>query len=260
MGNMPKKTAVITGSSSGIGAATARLFARNGYDVVVNYSRNPDPAELVAAECRALGADVLICKADVASDVDCRALAAAVDAHFGRCDALVNNAGTTKFVAAKDLDGLSAQDFQDIYAVNVIGAYQMIRAFAPIMARHSGAGVVNVSSVASVLGIGSSIAYMASKGALNAMTFGMARALAPAIRVNAVGPGMVETPWLQQGLGAEEYEVRRSAYERITPLRATIQPEDVADACFWLCNGAAKTTGEFILIDSGLVKFPTLGR
>ena len=257
---MSKKTAVITGSSSGIGAATARLFARNGYDVVVNYSRNSTPAEEVATQCRALGAEVLVMKADVASDADCRALAAAVEARFGRTDALVNNAGTTKFVAAKDLEGLSAQDFHDIYAVNVIGAYQMIRAFAPLMARQPGAGIVNVSSVASVMGIGSSIAYMASKGALNAMTFGMARALAPAIRVNAVGPGMVETPWLQQGLGAERYEASRSTYQNVTPLAATIQPEDVADACFWLCNGAPKTTGEFILVDSGFAKFPTLAR
>ncbi|MEC5217910.1 3-oxoacyl-[acyl-carrier protein] reductase [Actimicrobium sp. GrIS 1.19] len=257
---MSKKVAVITGSSSGIGAATAILFARNGYDVVINYSRNPAPAEVVAEACRALGAAVIVVQADVSKDADCRALAAAVDAKWGRADALVNNAGTTKFVAAKDLEGLSAQDFQDIYAVNVIGAYQMIRAFAPLMMRNPGAGIVNVSSVASVMGTGSSIAYMASKGALNAMTFGMARALAPAIRVNAVGPGMVETPWLQQGLGAERYEASRAHFQNVTPLAATIQPEDVADACFWLCNGAAKTTGEFILIDSGFAKFPTLGR
>jgi 3-oxoacyl-[acyl-carrier protein] reductase len=257
---MSKKVAVITGSSSGIGAATATLFARNGYDVVINYSRNPAPAEVVAETCRALGAAVIVMQADVSKDADCRALAAAVEAQWGRADALVNNAGTTKFVAAKDLEGLSAQDFHDIYAVNVIGAYQMIRAFAPLMVRNPGAGIVNVSSVASVMGTGSSIAYMASKGALNAMTFGMARALAPAIRVNAVGPGMVETPWLQQGLGVERYEASRANYQNVTPLAATIQPEDVADACFWLCNGAAKTTGEFILIDSGFAKFPTLGR
>ena len=257
---MPKKVAIVTGSSSGIGAATARLFARNGFNVVINFSRNPTPAELVAEECRALGAEILVMQANVAHDTDCRALAAAVEEKWGRADALVNNAGTTKFVAAKDLEGLSAQDFQDIYAVNVIGAYQMIRAFAPLMALHPGAGIVNVSSVASVLGIGSSIAYRASKGALNAMTFGMARALAPAIRVNAVGPGMVETPWLQHGLGEQRYEASRAAYQSVTPLAATIQPEDVADACFWLCNGAAKTTGEFILVDSGYAKFPTLAR
>ncbi|OGB23724.1 MAG: oxidoreductase [Burkholderiales bacterium RIFCSPLOWO2_02_FULL_57_36] len=256
---MHKKVAVVTGSSSGIGAATARLFAKNGYNVVINFSRSPEPADAVADECRALGADVLVMKANVAEDADCRALAKAVTEKWGRADALVNNAGTTKFVAAKDLEGLSAQDFHDIYSVNVIGAYQMIRAFAPLMKKNPGAGIVNISSVASVSGIGSSIAYMASKGALNAMTSGMARTLAPEIRVNAVGPGMVETPWLQNGLGAEQYEARRQGYIAVTPLAATIQPEDVADACYWLCAGARKTTGEFILIDSGLVKYPTLG-
>jgi NAD(P)-dependent dehydrogenase (short-subunit alcohol dehydrogenase family) len=254
---MDKKVAVVTGSSSGIGAATARLFARNGYNVVINFSRNPEPAEAVANECRALGAEVLVMKANVADDADCRALAKAVEEKWGRADALINNAGTTKFVAAKDLEGLSAQDFHDIYSVNVIGAYQMIRAFAPMMKRNPGAGIVNISSVASVSGIGSSVAYMASKGALNAMTSGLARALAPEIRVNAVGPAMVETPWLQNGLG-DSYESRRQGYMAITPLAATIQPEDVADACYWLCVGARKTTGEFILIDSGLVKYPTL--
>lgn len=254
---MDKKVAVVTGSSSGIGAATARLFARNGYNVVINFSRNPEPAEAVANECRALGAEVLVMKANVAEDADCRALAKAVEQKWDRADALINNAGTTKFVAAKDLEGLSAQDFHDIYSVNVIGAFQMIRAFAPMMKKNPGAGIVNISSVASVSGIGSSVAYMASKGALNAMTSGLARALAPEIRVNAVGPGMVETPWLQNGLG-DSYESRRQGYMAVTPLAATIQPEDVADACYWLCAGARKTTGEFILIDSGLVKYPTL--
>lgn len=255
---MEKKVAIVTGSSSGIGAATAKLFAKNGYNVVVNFSRDPKPAEAVAEECRALGADVLVMKANVAEDADCRALAKAVDDKWGRADALVNNAGTTKFVAAKDLEGLSAEDFHNIYSVNVIGAYQMIRAFAPLMKKNPGAGIVNVSSVASVMGTGSSVAYMASKGALNAMTFGLARALGPEIRVNAVGPGMVETPWLQNGLGADQYEARRQAYIATTPLAATIQPEDVADAAYWLCAGAPKTTGEFILVDSGLVKFPRL--
>jgi 3-oxoacyl-[acyl-carrier protein] reductase len=257
---MEKKVAVITGSSSGIGASCARLFARRGYDVVINYSRNPEPAKAVAAECRALGADVLVIQANVAEDDACRALAAAVEAKWGRADALVNNAGTTKFVAARDLDGLSAQDFQNIYAVNVIGAYQMTRALAPLLKKHPGAGVVNISSVAAVMGVGSSIAYMASKGALNAMTFGLARALAPEIRINAIGPGMVETPWLREGLGASEFEARRQGYMAAAPLAATIDPDDVADTAFWLCDGARKTTGEFILVDSGFAKFTNLRR
>ncbi len=257
---MDKKVAVVTGSSSGIGAATARLFAQNGYNVVINFSRDPAPAELVAQECRALGAETLVLQANVADDAQCRALAQAVDQKWGRCDALINNAGTTKFVAAGDLEGLSGQDFQDIYAVNVIGAYQMIRALVPLMKKNPGAGIVNISSVSSVMGVGSSVAYMASKGALNAMTFGLARSLAPDIRVNAIGPGMVETPWLQNGLGVEQYEARRQAFRSATPLAETIQPEDVADAAYWLCAGARKTTGEFMLVDSGFTKSSRLPR
>jgi NAD(P)-dependent dehydrogenase (short-subunit alcohol dehydrogenase family) len=257
---MDRKVAVVTGSSSGIGAATARLFARNGYNVVINFSRDPGPANAVADECRALGADVMVVQANVADDAECRALALAVDQKWARCDALVNNAGTTKFVAAANLEGLSALDFHDIYAVNVIGAFQMIRALAPLMKRNPGAGVVNISSTSAVMGVGSSVAYMASKGALNSMTFALARALGPEIRVNAIGPGMVETPWLQKGLGAEQYETRRKAYRAATPLAETIQPEDVADAAYWLCAGARKTTGEFMLVDSGFVKYSALPR
>jgi NAD(P)-dependent dehydrogenase (short-subunit alcohol dehydrogenase family) len=257
---MDRKVAVVTGSSSGIGAATARLFAKNGYNVVINFSRDPAPANAVADECRAFGAEVLVVQANVADDAQCRGLAQAVEEKWGRCDALVNNAGTTKFVAAGNLEGLSAQDFHDIYSVNVIGAYQMIRALAPLMKKNPGAGVVNISSVAAVMGVGSSVAYMASKGALNAMTFGLARALGPEIRVNAIGPGMVETPWLQNGLGTEQYDARRRAYRAATPLSETIRPEDVADAAYFLCDGARKTTGEFMLVDSGFVKYSALPR
>ena len=118
-----RKVCVVTGSSSGIGAATARLYARNGWNVVVNY-REAAPAEAVAGECRAAGADALVVKADVALDADCRRLAAEVESRLGRADVLVNNAGTTKFVAAKDLDGLDAAEFHRVYGVNVIGAFR----------------------------------------------------------------------------------------------------------------------------------------
>ena len=247
-----RRVCVVTGSSSGIGAATVRLYARHGWNVVINFSRDPAPGEAVAAECRALGVEALCVKADVSSDEDCRRLAAEVDARFGRADVLVNNAGTTKFVALKDLDGLDAEDFQRIYAVNVIGAYQMSRALLPLLQRHPGAGIVNVSSIASMMGVGSSIAYMASKGALNAMTFGLARALGPAIRVNAVAPGFVETPWLKAGLGTERYEQTLQGYKARAALDAVMTPEDVAEAAWWLGAGAAKTTGEVLLLDAGL--------
>ena len=133
-----RRVCVVSGSSSGIGAATVQRYAREGWDVVVNYSRSPEPAEAVAAACRALGAQALVVQADVSQDADARALAEATREHFGRADVLVNNAGTTKFVALKNLDGLDAEDFQRIYAVNVVGAFQLSRAFVPLTpASHS---------------------------------------------------------------------------------------------------------------------------
>jgi len=250
--NEPRKVAVVTGSSSGIGAATARLYARNGWNVVVNFSRKPEPAEAVAAECRALGVDALVVQADIASDTDCRRLATEAEAAWGRVDVLVNNAGTTKFAPLKDLDAVSADDFHAIYDVNVVGTYQMTRALVPLMKRTPGGGIVNISSIASMMGRGSSIAYMASKGALNAMTIALARALGPDLRVNAIAPGFVETPWLREGLGAAGYEQAQRAYRDTATLGAVIQPEDVADAAWWLGAGAAKTTGEVILLDAGV--------
>ncbi len=247
-----RKVCVVTGSSSGIGAATARLYARNGWNVVVNYSREAAPAEAVASECRALGAEVLVVKADVALDADCRRLAAEVQGTLGRADVLVNNAGTTKFVAAKDLDGLDAAEFHRVYGVNVIGAFQMARALMPMLQRQPGSAIVNVSSIASMMGFGSSLAYMASKGALNALTIGMARAFGPSVRVNAIAPGLVETPWLQKGLGAERYAGAVQFYKDRSALDAVMTPEDVADAAWWLGAGAAKTTGEVLLLDAGL--------
>jgi 3-oxoacyl-[acyl-carrier protein] reductase len=246
-----RRVCIVTGSSSGIGAATARLYARHGWDVVINCSRDMAPAEAVAIECRAFGVDALVVQADVSSDGDCMRLAASVEARFGRADVVVNNAGTTKFVQAKDLDGLDAADFQRIYSINVIGAFQVSRALVPLLRRQAGAGIVNVSSVASMMGVGSSLAYMASKGALNAMTIGLARALGPEIRVNAIAPGLVETPWMRQGLGAERYEQAVQGYRARSALDAVMSPEDVAEAAWWLGAGAAKTTGEVLLLDAG---------
>jgi NAD(P)-dependent dehydrogenase (short-subunit alcohol dehydrogenase family) len=245
-----RRVCVVSGSSSGIGAATVRRFAREGWDVVVNFSRQREPAEAVAAQCVALGARAEVLQADVADDAQCRYLADETKRLFGRCDVLVNNAGTTKFVALKNLDGLQAEDFHQIYAVNVIGAYQLARAFVPMLEAQPHAGIVNISSVASMMGRGSSIAYMASKGALNAMTVGLARALAPGIRVNAIAPGLVDTPWLKQGPG-ERYPKYVKEWTDRAALEDVIQPEDVADAAWWLGAGALKTTGEVLLLDAG---------
>jgi len=248
---MQTKVAVISGSSSGIGAACAQLYARQGWNVLINYARGADAAQAVAEQCRALGVEVLVLQGDVSVDADCQRLAAQADQHWGRVDVLVNNAGTTKFVPIKDLAGLQAEDFQRIYAVNVVGAYQMTRAFTPLLQRYPVTGVVNISSIAGLMGTGSSIAYMASKGALNAMTVGLARALGPQIRVNAIAPGLVETPWMQDGLGAARYAATVQAYTERAALEAVMSPQDIAEAAWWLGAGAAKTTGEVLLVDAG---------
>lgn len=248
---MNKKVCVITGSSSGIGAASAILFSQRGWDVCVNYSKDPKPAEKVAALCRGHGADVLIERADVSLDEQCRELATRVKRHFGRCDALVNNAGTTKFVDLKDLDGIGAADFQNIYAVNVIGPFQMIRALAPLLRSSANAAVVNISSIAPLIGGGSSVAYIASKGALNALSLALARALGPQIRVNVIAPGMVDSPWLRNGLGPERFEAMRRNYESTSALNSLVQPAEVAETVYYLGAVASKTTGEVHLVDGG---------
>jgi 3-oxoacyl-[acyl-carrier protein] reductase len=227
------------------------LFAQRGWDVCVNYSKNPQPAEKVAATCRSHGADVLIERADVSDDAQCLQVAKRVKEHFGCCNVLVNNAGTTKFVDLKDLDGLDAADFQNIYAVNVIGPFQMTRAFAPLLRDNSGAAIVNVSSIAPLVGGGSSIAYIASKGALNALTLAMARSLGPQIRVNVVAPGMVDSPWLRNGLGPERFAAMLRNYEATSALNALVTPEEVAETVYYVGAAAAKTTGEVHVVDGG---------
>jgi 3-oxoacyl-[acyl-carrier protein] reductase len=248
---MKKKVCVITGSSSGIGAASAILFSQRGWDVCVNYSKDPKPAEKVAAICREHGADALIERADVSQDEQCTELARRVKAHFGRCDTLVNNAGTTKFVDLKDLDGIGAADFQNIYAVNVIGPFQMIRAFAPLLRKAASAAVVNISSIAPLIGGGSSLAYIASKGALNALSLALARVLGPEIRVNVIAPGMVDSPWLRNGLGPERFEAMLTNYKSTSALDSLVLPEEVAETVYYLGAVASKTTGEVHLVDGG---------
>ena len=216
-----RKVCIVTGSSSGIGAATVRLYAKRGWNVVVNYSREAAPAEAVASECRALGVDALVVRADIAADADCRRLAAEVEARFGRADVLVNNAGTTKFVAAKRPRRPRRRRLPaHLRRQRRSAPSRWCARSQPLLGRQPGAAIVNVSSIASLMGTGSSLAYMASKGALNALTIGLARALGPAIRVNAIAPGLVETPWMQNGLGADRYAATVQSYRarrRSTP-------------------------------------------
>ncbi len=245
------KVAIVTGSSSGIGAACALELSKRGWSVVVNYSKNAAEAQKVVAQCK----DAIAVQADVGEDADCRRLAQAALDKWGRLDALVNNAGTTKFVKHADLDGLSAEDFLRIYRLNVVAAFQMTRACAAALKSAKGA-VVNISSVASLLGTGSSVAYGASKAALNAMSLSLARTLAPEVRVNVVAPGYVDTPWQHAMLGPDKAHAAAERYASFVPLKDYARPADVADAVAWLIEGARMVTGEVLFVDGGLHATP----
>ncbi|MCR9214827.1 MAG: glucose 1-dehydrogenase [Proteobacteria bacterium] len=246
------KVAIVTGSATGAGAGIAIGFAEKGYNVVINYTRSLKEAEETVAICEGHGVETLLYQADVSKDEDCKAMAAATMEKWGRIDALVNNAGRTKFVAHNDLDGLDAQDFHDIYAVNTIGPYQMSRAVAPYMKQGGKGAIVMISSVAGTSGIGSSIAYVASKGALNSMTKALARTLGPEIRVNSICPGFIETRWLLQGYGEDKYEAYKKSLLKSTPLQKVCKPEDIAEAAVWFADGANMITGEIIILDGGM--------
>lgn len=242
---------IVTGSASGIGAASAVMLAGRGARVVVNYSKSEEAARATLAACEAAGGEALLVRADVAQDADCRRLAQAALDKWGRIDALVNNAGATKFANHADLEALSAVDFLHIYSVNVVGSYQMTRACAAAMKKGGRGAVVNVSSIAGKNGMGSSMAYAASKGALNTMTMSLARVLGPEIRVNAVCPGMVDTKWLREGYGPR-YAAIEARYRSGTPLGRPGTPEEVAAVIVWLIEGAELITGDTIMVDSGM--------
>ena len=192
---------VVTGSATGLGAAVARQLASKGGRVVINYTKSLTEAQETAASCVEQGGEAILCQADVSNDSDCRRMAQEALNRWGRIDGLVNNAARSKIVPHADLEGLTADDFNQIFAVNVVGAYQMVRAVAPAMQAQGQGSVVNISSGSGFSGSGSSIAYAASKAALNVMTLSLARALAPEIRVNAVCPGVMQTRWWREGLG-----------------------------------------------------------
>jgi 3-oxoacyl-[acyl-carrier protein] reductase len=247
---MDGTVAIVTGGGTGIGAAVVRRLAGRGVRCVVNYAHSRDEAEALVAE---VGNGSIAVQADIVEDAACRALVAAAADGFGRVDFLVNNAGRTKHANHEDLDALDSEDFVDIYRLNTIAPFQMIRAAASHL-RESGMGaVVNVASVAGVFGIGSSVAYAASKGALDTMTRSLARVLAPQIRVNAVAPGYVGTGWFEKKLGAERFAALNERVAAATPMGIAATPEDVAEPIVMLLDPATRIiTGETVLLDAGM--------
>lgn len=233
--------ALVTGSSSGIGAAIATAFAEEGATVVVNSASSIEAGEQLAAELP----DASYLQADVGDPGDAARLVAATVERHGRLDIVVNNAGTTQVIAHDELDAVTTEIWDRILRVNVLGAWNVIRAAAPHL-RATGDGVViNISSIAGVRPTGSSIPYAVSKAALNHLSLLLANVLGPEIRVHAVAPGLIDTPW------TAEWDLIRDAVQQMAPLRRSGTPEDVADACIGLVS-ARYATGQVFLVDGGM--------
>lgn len=242
--------AVITGGGTGIGAAVAESLARKGAAaVVVNYSRSADEARDTVARLESLGCAAKAVAADVSDDAAVRRLAARVHAEHGRVDALVCNAGTTRWVPFPDLEGLTDEVWRQVMGVNLMGAFHCARAFAPALRETRGA-IVNVASVAGLLATGSSIAYGVSKAALLQLTRDLAVALGPEIRVNAVAPGMVATRWHIGRVGEQVFSEMAAKEELKAPLRRTARPDHIAQLVTALLESDL-VTGEVLVGDGG---------
>lgn len=239
--DLREKVVLVTGSSSGIGAGVARAFAGEGARVVVNSSSSVEAGERVAAELP----EAIYVRADVSQPAEARALVDATLAKWGRLDVLVNNAGTTVRIPHEDIDAVTPEVWRRILDVNVIGTWLVTQAAVPAL-RESGDGcIVNITSLAGVRPGGSSIPYASSKAALNHLTLLLANVLGPQVRVNAVAPGLIDTPW------TEAWDDVRQLVNAMAPLRRSGQPEDVAIACVGLVK-APYVTGQVLVCDGGL--------
>jgi len=248
-----RRVALITGAASGIGAATARRFALQGWDVAINHldAGQREAAETLAAGAAAPGQRAIALEGDVTRNADCVRLVTTTVERLGRLDVLVNAAGISVMVPHAKLHDVQADDFQRIYAVNAIGPFQMMRAAAPHLKASGRGAVVNISSRAALMGSGSSIPYAASKAALNALTLALARVLAPEVRVNAVCPALVEQGFVER-LAPETFAQRRAHQIDVSPLQRIGHPDEVAEAVWWLATGATMMTGAIVELDFGM--------
>jgi len=243
MARLRDKVAIVTGSSSGIGESIARALAAEGAHVVVNSATSVDAGQAVA---KALPHDAIYVQADVADPDACARLVGAAVEKWGRLDILINNAGTTKVIPHDDLDAVTDEVFQRILDVNVLGTWRMIRTAAPhLRAGEEPGSIINITSLAGVRPSGSSVPYAVSKAGLNHMTRLLAKSLGPGIRVNAVAPGLIATPW------TSDWDVAHERVAKVAPLRRTGTPEDIADATMGLLL-SAYATGEVLSVDGGI--------
>ena len=245
-----RKTALVTGAASGIGAAAALALARAGYDVAINYSRSAGPAREVAAAAAKLGAQTLLCQCDVADDTGVRAMLNDVAARFDRLDALINNAGTTTEVRPKDFEAMTVEEWDRVFAVNVRGIFSVTRAALPLLRKAPNPAIVNTASIVGLRPGPQPLPYAASKAAVVNLTKTLAFNLGPEIRVNAVAPGWMEGDWMKRML-KDKYDDLMSRRAKLTPLKRVVTAEDVAETMLSLIEGNRFVTGEIVVVDGG---------
>ena len=247
------RVALITGGAGGIGGAVVRSLVKAGVGgVAINYRKSAKDADDLAAEMERSGAKTLAIQGDDRSDDQVRAMMKKIQAHFGRLDIVVNNAGVTHWVKLSDLEGLTDAVWDEILDVNVKGAFRCARAAAKLLEENQGM-IVNVSSISGVLAptTMSSLAYGTAKAALIYMTRGLAVAMAPKVRVNCVAPAFTDTPWMSQHFGADYLQVIAKASAGY-PMQRIATPEDVAGAILGLVTGGDFVTGQTLIVDGGL--------
>jgi len=240
------KVAWVTGSSTGIGRATALKLAERGYDVVVHYTRSEDKAEEVAGRIESSGREALLVRGDVSRAEDVRRMVCEIDERYGRVDVLVNNAGS--FIERANLDGMTEELWDRTVDVNLKSVYLCSRSVLPLMRRHGGGKIINISSIAAWEG-GGSIAYAAAKGGVDSLTRAMARELASeGILVNAVSPGRIDTPFHDKFTSSE----RRKEKEESIPLKREGTAEEIgAVVAFLASSEASYVLGEVIEVNGG---------
>lgn len=246
------RVALVTGGGTGMGRAIAETFAREGAKVAVNYSRSRAEAEETVSAICAGGGTAMAIGADVAQDSEVRAMMDQVGRAFGRLDVLVNNAGWSTRVPHDKLEDLTDEIWDRTFNTNVRGVFYCARAAVPLLRRQEGASIVNVSSTAGLTGMGSSMAYAASKAAVSTLTRSLARALAPQIRVNAIAPGLVRTRFASWPAATFD------AGEAGTPLKRLPSVDEIARLALFLVCDATSTTGELMVIDGGLTHLGAL--
>ena len=248
--NSDKPVALVTGAATGIGRSAAMALAKHGYNVVINFSRSEEAAKTTARDAEAAGAQTLLYRCDVSDDACVQAMLEATEKKFGRLDVLINNAGTTIDVEPKNLDGVKVQEWNRVFAVNVLGLFLVTRAAVPLLRKSPNGCIVNTCSIAGLRPSAQPLPYAASKAAVANLTKTLANALGPEIRVNAVAPGWMEGDWMRRTL-AENYEGLMARRAHYTPLKRCCTADDVAETMLSLILSNHFVTGEIIVIDGG---------